>query len=110
MRLAKWLALVLLVVFVVSCSAKPEDTIVGKWSEVEGTETLEFFKDGTISLVSRGMPMGGSYKFVDTDRMKWELGGMGALTGPIIVTVSISGNVLTLTMPNGNVGKYKRTK
>ncbi len=54
--------------------------------------------------------MGGSYKFVDTDRMKWELGGMGALTGPIIVTVSISGNVLTLTMPNGNVGKYKRTK
>jgi hypothetical protein len=75
-----------------------------------GTETMEFFKDGTVSLVGKEMSLGGTYKFVDTNRMKLEYGDLGAWMGPIITTISISGNELTLTMPDGKVERYKRAK
>lgn len=91
-----------------SCSSKPENEILGKWKEIRGTETMEFFKDGTISVVNRGMSMGGSYKFVDKDRIKLELGGLGALAGPIVAKVSFSSGELTFTMPDGRISKYSK--
>jgi len=93
-----------------SCAAKPEDALVVKWKEVGGTETMEFFKDGTVSIVDEGMSMAGSYRFVDKDRVKVELGGLGALMGPVVARVSISGEDLSWTMPDGKVSKYKRAK
>lgn len=106
--LLNWIVVVLTLSLLVSCSS--ESAIVGKWSEIGGTETIEFFKDGTVSVVDNGITMGGSYKFVEKDRIKLELSGLGALAGPIVAKVSIKGDELTFTMPDGEVSKYKRAK
>jgi hypothetical protein len=73
---------------------------------------MECFKDGTLAVSNsdKGMNLGGTYKFVDTDRIKVELGGLAALAGPFVATVSISGDELTWTMPNGQVSKYRRVQ
>jgi hypothetical protein len=82
-------ATIVALALLVSCSGG--SSIVGKWQEIGGDETLEFFKDGTISASSKEMALGGKYSFVEVDRMKVELGGVGALAGPMIMTVAISG-------------------
>ena len=107
---AAWAGIMAVGALLSSCAAKPEDALVGKWKEVGGTETMEFFKDGTVSIVDEGMSMAGSYRFVDKDRVKVELGGLGALMGPVVARVSISGEDLSWTMPDGKVSKYKRAK
>ena len=95
---------------IVLTSSKSENPIVGKWREIGGTETIEFFKDGTVIVFSKGMTMGGSYKFVAKDRIKLELGGLGILAGPIVAKVSINGDELTFITSDGDVSKYKRLK
>jgi len=95
---------------IVLTSSKPENPIVGKWREIGGTETIEFFKDSTVIVFSKGMTMGGSYKFVAKDRIKLELGGLGILAGPIVAKVSINGDELTFITSDGDVSKYKRLK
>jgi hypothetical protein len=109
-QLIGWCSIACIVFLLSSCSSKPENEIVGKWKEIGGTETLEFFKDGTISVIDKRMSLGGSYKFVGKDRIKFELGGLGALTGPIVEKVSFSGRELILTMPDGKVSKYSKFK
>lgn len=109
-KLVRFLAFAFILSSLVSCSSKQEDAIVGKWSEISGTEKMELFKDGTITVADKGMNMGGKYTFVDKDRIRVELGGLGALAGPFVATVSISGDELTWTMPEGKVSKYRREK
>jgi hypothetical protein len=92
-----------------SCSSS-ERAILGKWQEIGGTETMEFFKDGTISVTDFGMSMAGKYSFIETNRMKIELGGIGAVAGPMIVKVEISGKELVLTDPKDKVSKYRKVE
>lgn len=104
------LFLILSSLLLISCSSNLESQIIGKWKEIDGTETIEFFKDGTVSVVDEDMPMGGDYKFVDDGHLRIELGGLGALVGPMVFTVSISKNELSLTDANGKVSKYRRVE
>ena len=104
------IAFTFILTLLVSCSSKPEDAIIGKWSEIDGDRTMELFKDGTITVADTPMNMAGKYTFVDRDRIKVELGGLGALAGPYVATVAISGDELTWTMPDGDVSKYRREK
>jgi hypothetical protein len=97
------------VLHLASCSST-ESAIIGKWQEIGGEETMEFFKDGTITGTALGMSFGGKYNFVDKDRIKIELGGIGAIVGPRVVKVEISGNELSMTDSNGKVSKYRRAK
>jgi hypothetical protein len=101
-------ATIVALALLVSCSGG--SSIVGMWQEFGGDETLDFFKDGTISAASasKEMALGGKYSFVEVDRMKVELGGVGALAGPMIMTVAISGGELSLTNPTGKVSRYKK--
>ncbi len=110
-KLISWLTIVFTLSLIFSCSSKPENAIIGKWKEINGTGTIEFFKDGTVIAVDEGMSIGGSYKFIDKDRIKMEFQGfLGALAGPIVAKVSISDNELTFIMPDGTIEKYKRIK
>lgn len=90
-----------------SCSSKPEDLIIGKWQKIDGTGTIEFFKDGTVSITGTtglGKKSGaGTFKFVDDSHLRLE--GLG-----IVVKISLSQDELTLTDPEGNVSKYRRGK
>jgi len=90
---------------IVGCGKSKEKTIVGKWKEVGGTQTIEFFKDGTVTVVDKGeSPLNGDYKFIDKNRIRMNL----ALFGPITVEISPSLDEITLTNPFGKVEKYRR--
>lgn len=78
--------------------------------KTESTESIEFFKDGTVSVVDKGMSMGGSYRFVDDNRIRIELGGLGALVGPMVYRISISRGELTMTSPDGDFLRYQRVQ
>lgn len=106
-----WLAIALTLSLLVSCSSEPEGAIVGKWSEIEGAEIMEFFDDGTVTVVGKGVPMDGVYKFVEKDRIELKVGSLGAKRRTIVLAASISGDELTLTKPDGDVSrKYRRVK
>jgi hypothetical protein len=96
----------ILLIFV-SCSQKPEKAILGKWEN--SNETMEFFKDNSF-ITSSLLMSGGKYIFVDDNRIKFDFGGLGAFAGPIVVNISISQDKLIITMPDGTVMKYNRTK
>ncbi len=98
---------VLILVGLVGCGKSKEKTIVGKWKEVGGTQTIEFFKDGTVTVVDKGEPtLPGDYRFLDDNRIRMNL----ALFGPIIAEVSSSRDEITLTNPFGEVEKYRRAE
>ncbi|MDD5037089.1 MAG: hypothetical protein PHE55_20370 [Methylococcaceae bacterium] len=103
-----WLAITFILTLLLSCSLKPEDEIVGKWNEADSTAIMEFFKDGTFTVAIQGMSVAGNYKFLDKDRIRIDLGGQGALKGPLVAKFSISGNELTWTMPGGKPSIYRR--
>lgn len=132
-----WLAVACLATLLISCASKTENEIVGKWDIVltisatgrytvhtaAGAETIEFLKNGTVVTVTEekwpvfGGPAwitkrtkAGDYKFIEKDRIKIQWGGFNAWDGPIVANISISGDKLTLTMPDGRVEKYQRTK
>lgn len=102
--------IVLSVIFLSGCIQKPEDAVIGKWKEVSGTETIEFFKDGTITIVDKGMSMSGNYKFIDNEHIRMDLGGLGALMGPIISKVSFTNDELVMITEKGKEYKYQRVK
>jgi hypothetical protein len=102
------LTIISIVFLLLSCSSNVENAILGKWDLIDGEGNMEFFKDGTVSIVEDGSTMGGSYKFVEKGRIKFEFGGLGALAGPRVVKVSISGNELAITNPQGDIAKFKR--
>jgi hypothetical protein len=101
--------LLLASLIIASCAKKLEDDILGKWRNVNDSDTVELLNDGTIMIVNRPGPMiGGRYTFVDKDRIKVELGGMASVVGPLLVTVSIQDDELSWTMPDGSSLKYRR--
>ena len=87
-----------------SCSSKPADAIVGKWKQVDGDEVLEFLQDGTLTTTYDNSVE--TYRFVDENRMRVE----GAGKPTILLTVSITGDELKITFPNGKTTTHRRIK
>jgi hypothetical protein len=87
-----------------------ETAIIGRWKEIDGSETIEFFKGGTVSIVDRGKSTAGDYRFLDVGRLRFDLGGIGAVAGPMIFSASIIGDKLILTDANGKATKYTRIR
>jgi thioredoxin-related protein len=106
--------LILLEILVSGCISNPisistpQDAIIGKWIEEDGS-TTEFLKEGTIILSEKEIPMAGNYRFIDDTRIRIEIGGLGALAGPMIFEiVSVSNNELVIKDPKGKVTKLTR--
>lgn len=96
---------VLILIGLVGCGKSKEKTIVGKWKEVGGTQTIEFFKDGTVTVVDKGEPpLPGDYRFLDDNRIRMNL----ALFGPITFEISPSLYEITLTNPFGKIERYRK--
>ena len=108
--LQQFLAIVVILSTLLSCSPNSEDTILGKWSEIGGTEKIELFKDGTITIINKDSNMSGKFTFIDKGRIEIELKGLAAFIGPIVVTVSISSSEMTWSMPDGTIFKYRKEK
>lgn len=113
----KWftwlLTVACLAVFLPACDIKqkPEDAIVSKWEEIGGTETLEFFKGGTLVLAdkSKGRDFKGTYEFVSGNEIKIDLENRKSFN-IIFAKFMIMNGELIFEMPDGRVYKYKKTK
>ena len=81
---------------------KSENAIIGQWKEIDGAETIEFYKDGTISIVG-DISVSGDYKFIDDNTIRVDLGFVS-----LVAKISVSNDELILTEPDGEVSKYKR--
>lgn len=91
------------------CGKSAKKTIIGRWKEVGGTQTIEFFKDGTVTVVDKGEPpLTGDYRFIDENRIRMDLKGLGELLGPVIAEISASKDEITLTAPDGKIEKYRK--
>ena len=74
--------------------------IVGEWEQMDGTQTIEFFKEGTVIVVNKGdPPLTGDYRVIDDNRIRMNL----ALFGPITAQLSPLLDEITLTNPFGVV-------
>ena len=106
----------LLVGFIVLCimicgCVDSKASIIGKWERVDadvGKVTMEFFKDGTITIVSEDPTLTGDYTFVDDDHIRIELGGLAGVVGPYVCNVAVSKDTLILTGPKGESHEYRR--
>lgn len=93
-------ALILSFVFCsVSEAVNLKKGIIGKWVEVEGGGSYEFLKDGTVIKGSTA----GSYKFIDDNRLKVDLGPSGIKV--FEVSIDKQGQLI-LTDPAGEIERY----
>ena len=125
-----WLGLLCIVVLLSACSAKAgealrqQKAVLGKWQEIGGTETIEFFKNGTVIYVLKEGRLNGTYEVVgvigDVEQsadqlvgfgeIRVDFHGIGPLALPAIGKVSSSGDELVLTLSSGRAGKFKKVK
>ena len=125
-----WLSLLCSVVLLSPSSARAgealrqQKAVLGKWKEIESSETIEFFKNGTVSYVLKGGSLEGTYEVVgmiggveqSADQLvgfgeiRVDFHGIGPLALPAIGKVSSSGDELVLTLSNGRAGNFKKVK
>ena len=125
-----WLSLLCSVVLLSPSSARAgealrqQKAVLGKWKEIESSETIEFFKNGTVSYVLKGGSLEGTYEVVgmigDVEQsadqlvgfgeIRVDFHGIGPLALPAIGKVSSSGDELVLTLSNGRAGNFKKVK
>jgi uncharacterized protein (TIGR03066 family) len=91
-------------------SGKAGDLIIGKWQNLNENDksVLEFTRDGSLLVtVPDGLPVRGTYKFLDTDRMQVELEVAGMKITQKL-TVQVTSDQLTTTDEALKVDRFKR--
>jgi hypothetical protein len=93
-----------------ACTPRPEDTIVGTWEEIDGSEILQFFDSGDVVQEDSGGSMGAHYSFIDDSRMRVDFGGPAVYAPPRTYKVEIDAeaDVLTLVDEAGKRIRYQR--
>jgi len=85
--------------------------LVGKWRQVDGTRTVQFFAEESMITVDGPRAMAASYKILDDASLevepKYHLGAR--LTPVIVIKASITGDELTLQDGTEKV-KYRRER
>jgi len=100
----------IIAIFLLLISAcSPKQNLVGKWQDQQSGETLEFFKDGTVSMTTLGMSLTGSYTVLDAKNLKINISGLFGIGGAQIYEYSVSGNTLTLTF-SGIAEQFTKVK
>ena len=111
-QLIGWPGLLCIAVLLSPCSAKTgealrqQKAVLGKWQEIESTETIEFFNNGTVSYALAGGKLQGTYEIVGMNgdveqnadelvgfgEIRVDFHGIGPLALPAIGKVSSSGD------------------
>lgn len=85
--------------------------IVGKWTDADGTENIEYKADGTFSEKVGGEEMKGKYSFPDATHIKAEFEGPMSAMGPITSSIKITGDTMEMAGEEGKPAlKYTRVK
>lgn len=106
----------LLCLLLSSCGAGSRDQLVGKWKGRNEGSTVdnitEFTKDGKVKREAIGVDSvsTGTYKWIDNDNIEVSLTMPSGKTITEKNKVKIEGQSLTLSNPQGSVGKYTREK
>lgn len=96
----------------IAAFADAKSEIVGKWSDADGAETIEYKADGTFTeTMAGGDVVKGKYSFPDATHIKTEFEGPMSAMGPITSPITIKGDELQITGVDGSsVEKYTRVK
>jgi hypothetical protein len=87
--------------------------IIGKWIQYRGTETLEFFQEGTVVLTNTKSGFGsiaGNYSFIGDGTLKLELGGFFGMAGALVIEIYISGDKMKTVRAERDTAYYVRQK
>ncbi len=95
-----------LVMMFAACSLKPTWDIIGKWQKTEGGETIEFARNGNMTLTNGKTSVTVPFKFGDPQHLQIDLGSIGMVTAQ----TAVGKDSLTITDANGKVSTYKRVK
>jgi hypothetical protein len=111
-RIARGALLVTVVMaFVIGCTSRPEDALIGRWEEVDGIDDLRFHDDGTVTIGSEGALVGGNYRFVGEDRLELSFGPPGSPFPPRYVRITLGPDTMTVVEEErGRVRKYRRSR
>jgi hypothetical protein len=106
MKAARLCLVLGLVVLASSCALKPSWDVIGKWQKIDGIETLDFARNGTVAIMVGTTTYTVPYVFSDTKHISVQVGSLGSTK----VSVAVEGDIMTLTGPNGKVSKFKKIK
>jgi len=104
MKAFRFASIGLLVLFAVSCSVQTSWIMVGKWQKVDGKETIEFMRDGTVILASGPTYIKTTFRMKDPKTLDISLATFGVVT----LQVAVDKEILTLTDAKGHALKYKK--
>lgn len=99
------LGLVFIVAFV-ACTVSPTNRLVGNWQKENGSDTISFFADGKMSVVSGPATINTTYKLSGSDKIELDMG----MFGKSAITYSLSKDSLTITDAHGNASRFNRVK
>lgn len=106
MKRYRWMLLGLLVVLAASCSLQQSWAIFGTWQNADGSEIIEFSKDGVMTIENARGVSETPFKMADTKHLEVYLGSLATVR----LEVKIAKDELTLTHPDGTVVVYKKTQ
>ena len=95
---------------VISCSGI-KGRLVGQWTSDDQTQTVEFFRDGTVVFRTVGIPVTGRWHVMDERHVRFDLSGpVGALVGTQVAKVTVQEDRLVLEFEIGISNSYTRAK
>ena len=90
--------------FLSCCGQNPEKAVVGKWCEIEGMKSLEFFGDGTLHLGNmegcNKTTLAGDYRLTDNNHINVSLRGEESIPS-IVWEMGIDKDALTINEETG---------
>jgi hypothetical protein len=97
----------ILAVVLFTLSACTTNKFVGTWQDSQTGESIEFYKDGTVTFNSSLFSTTGTYTVVDDSSIRVDFTGLLALAGSQVWDYSFSGKTLTLNI-NGVEATYTK--
>ncbi|MBN1154438.1 hypothetical protein JXB12_05895 [candidate division KSB1 bacterium] len=97
-------------VILLSCSERPEELIVGVWTEVDGTETIQFFADSTLKIDDEGTWMEGTYTIDNKRQIEMKILSLNPYDSPLVYNGTLSEDKLIFTLPEGKTLSYTKAK
>jgi hypothetical protein len=104
MKAVRLLFALFLVASLASCTLEPTWSLDGKWQQAEGSEIIQFSKNGTVNMDDQHISLTTQYAFIDPEHIRIDLGSLGNF----VMKVSVSRNELTLTSTDGTATKYRK--
>ena len=98
---------IVFLLFLFACSKSIQKTIIGKWQETGGIETIQFFNDGTINMTQGSKSFSGNYRLLDNNTLRIDIKIFSLKT--ITSKIEIKKGELIITEDTGKISRYKKT-